>query len=132
MPISSYYTKCVRQHKNEERKRERDLGMTRERRRAEWAGGRVKRGGFLGRIHGRKIRRPRTENWFVQHQIAKIAEFYAGPAISDGPIGPDDFPADSFFPMGFRYDGGTHNTPGAPAGAHDSGPYRVALARCPD
>lgn len=27
-----------------------------------------------------------TENWFVRHQIAKIAEFYARPAISDGPI----------------------------------------------
>lgn len=76
-------------------------------------GARVKRDGFLGRIHGRKIRRPRTENWFVRHQIAKIAEFYAGAReISDGPIGPDDFPADSFFPMGFRYDGGTQQTGG--------------------
>lgn len=63
----------------------------------------------------------------MRHQIAKIAEFYAGPAISDGPIGPDDFPADSFFPMGFRYDGGSQ--PGASDGARDSGPYRAALAR---
>lgn len=47
----------------------------------------------------------RTENWFVRHQIAKIAEFYARPAISPGPIAPDDFPADSFFPMAFRYRG---------------------------
>ncbi|KAK1116830.1 hypothetical protein K0M31_017994 [Melipona bicolor] len=46
---------------------------------------------------------PGTENWFVRHQIAKIAEFYARPAISDGPIASDDFPADSFFPMAFRY-----------------------------
>lgn len=47
----------------------------------------------------------RTENWFVRHQIAKIAEFYARPAISAGPIASDDFPADSFFPMAFRYPG---------------------------
>lgn len=59
----------------------------------------------------------RTENWFVRHQIAKIAEFYARPAISAGPIASDDFPADSFFPMAFRYPG-----PRAPQPRGMSGP----------
>lgn len=54
-------------------------------------------------LKNRRIR-ARTENWFVRHQIAKIVEFYARSAISFGPIASDDFPANSFFPMAFRYE----------------------------
>lgn len=102
-----------------------DAGRPRKgRSRVDWGKKGARRVGFLGRILLAERSGP------AHRKLVRAASdcedsrvvLYAGPG-ADGigwshRIPPDDFPADSFFPMGFRY------TPWPPT--RGSGPHRVA------